>query len=407
MITYSRIVNKIQFELTRLHITLARAVLAVFSRVPGFFHSGPRKDVLMLPYLPQGNVGSRIRFEIYLRYFEADGLTYDLDYIGQQEELYEAFLSPNHESKVRERFQLIRRFLWSRVRVALKASRYRAIYIQRDAFPFCPSGKSAFVLESMARLNPNITLDFYDADYQRNAELVYSSVKSAAKLTVVNDFLEEHFRPYHDNITIFPNALESACYVVKQDYAISGSIRLFWTGTYGHLRNFEACLEALYKLEPEFDFTLVLVTDGEVPYQGLKIEHHPYDLTTFYDIMASCDIALFPVAQGDDIHRGAMAMKTLEYMACGLPTVGAPWGLSAYLEDERSILIAQNTEQWVKALRRCFGDQALREQLGRGGRDVFMAHHDAEVSYSLLKSVLFAEPCAPALETGNLSRNGS
>lgn len=384
----SKLENKFQYELTRLHEMAARLVAAFFTRFPFLLKKSPTKDLLLLPYYPRGNVGTRVRFEIYRPFLEEDGVTYDIEYVADLDEMYDAFYCPHHARHTAERFRFMRRFLWSRLLVCLRASEYRAIYVQRAMIPSFPHLKSAFLMKLMARLNDNITLDFYDADYLSNPELVYSSVKYADKLSVVNEVLKDHFAPMHQSIHVHPLALSAKPYKVKETYDISSPIRLFWTGTHGHLRNFEACIEALRLLNSKHDFTMVLITDGVKEYEGFPIERHRYDTSTFYDIMVSCDIGVFPVLRGDDEHRGAMAMKTLEYMAAGLPVVGAPWGLSPYLEENESILIATTTEDWCAALERTFSDKSLREKLGRNARKVYENHHESKVSYLTLKKIL-------------------
>lgn len=386
-----RLLNKIEYEITRLNIFLLKLCVTIAKRCAFLLRKRrPKKDLLMLPYVPAGGVGARVRFEIYAPFLERDGVLFEIFYPGQQTDVYDAFLAPDHQERAFLRFRYLRRLIWLKFVWCLQASNYRAIYIQRGLHPGYLGAKRDILMELMAAVNPNITLDFYDADYEIEPALVSSSVRCAAKVTVVNDYLKTYFSQFHSNISLFPLALSKAPYLVKKDYTLSRPARLFWTGSYPHLKNFESALEALREVRKKFDFVLVLITNKVVEYENLSVEHHYYDLSTFYQVMESCDIGLYPVARGDVRHKGAMAMKAIEYIAAGLPVVGSPWGLSPFLEDGNSILIAHSKEEWVEHLEMLLGDEELREKMGRNGHKIFLDHHESEISYQILKNVLEA-----------------
>ena len=58
--------------------------------------------------------------------------------------------------------------------------------------PFFPYKDSIFE-KNLRLINDNIIIDFYDADYTNNYDLIINSAKKLKKISVATPFLKEYF----------------------------------------------------------------------------------------------------------------------------------------------------------------------------------------------------------------------
>jgi glycosyltransferase involved in cell wall biosynthesis len=71
-----------------------------------------------------------------------------------------------------------------------------------------------------------------------------------------------------------------------------------------------------------------------------------------------------------DYTRGKCALKALQYMALGLPTIVSPVGANMeVVEHGRTGLHATTLDEWVDALEKLASSRQLRTAIGRAGRE--------------------------------------
>lgn len=341
----------------------------------------------MFPYYPENNIGAMVRFQNYLPFFDNEKISYDIHYIGNYQTIFHTLMEGD---KRYDQYKLYIKIFWSRLFQTLKTGGYEAVYIQRGMFPFYPDQKEAIFEKLVYKLNKNITVDFYDADYIVNKSIVHSTVQYCHNVTVVNDFLANYFQKIHPNVKLFPIALTPEKYLLKQIYKSSDSvIKIFWTGTAGNIFNLLSIQSVLKKIAIKKQIQILIVCNKTIHIEGLIVENNLYDPSNFYTLMHSADIALYPVKEGNDTHKGAMAAKALEYAASGLPFVASPWGLSPYFTNKEDVLIANNLQEWEDYLLQLIESVELRKTIGSNARKTFMKYHSTEVSYPYLNKLLF------------------
>lgn len=80
--------------------------------------------------------------------------------------------------------------------------------------------------------------------------------------------------------------------------------------------------------------------------------------------VAACDIALYPRTADE----GYQASKVIEYMGCGVPTVSYDHEVTSDLREAGAGLLAETPAEFVAAVERLAGDEALRRELSAAGR---------------------------------------
>ena len=369
----------------RLSISIVKLLAEFFYYIPWLvFKSKYKKDFLFLPYCPKDNVGCTVRFQNYLPFFKNDNFTYDISYIGTHDELFELM---QNKSKKKVAYKAYRKILWKRFSWVIKSKNYNCIYLQRSVFPFYPDIKHCFLGKLLHKLNKNITIDFFDADYLHNEELVKSSANYSKNVSVVNKFLQEYFKKINSNVFIHPIALDKKFYKKKNSYKIETVTKIVWCGTNGHFKNLRLLDEVFQKLSKKFNFKLVVISHEDFEVKNVNVENIKFELKQFTDILYNCDIAVFP--QYINVSsKGGMGQKALEYSATGLPTVATSVGLSPFYKDKEDLLIANNKDEWYEHLSNLIQNEKLRKHLGENIYQKFIKYHSLEKSYKNLKKIL-------------------
>jgi glycosyltransferase involved in cell wall biosynthesis len=94
---------------------------------------------------------------------------------------------------------------------------------------------------------------------------------------------------------------------------------------------------------------------------GVSFEDRPKLIQQF-------SIGVMPLLD-NEFARGKCSMKLLEYMACGIPSVGSRVGENRHVitEGENGFL-ASSAEEWADVLEHLLTDSKLRERIGHEGR---------------------------------------
>jgi glycosyltransferase involved in cell wall biosynthesis len=84
------------------------------------------------------------------------------------------------------------------------------------------------------------------------------------------------------------------------------------------------------------------------------------------NFVSAFDIGVYP-RSGDAL--GAASIKLLEYMACGVPSVGLGVGEMEVVRDSGAGVVVQDWAGFVAQVVRLVGDAALRRELGQRGKE--------------------------------------
>ncbi|MBN1886759.1 MAG: glycosyltransferase [Thermoflexales bacterium] len=144
---------------------------------------------------------------------------------------------------------------------------------------------------------------------------------------------------------------------------------------------------ALKRLACEHNFTLKIITSdaGSQPrIDGVKTEFVEFDLESFADEIQTFDIGICPVfsdmAQLADpfiYMRNSNRVHTLLFY--GIPSVTSPIPQACHdLVEGETALFAVSEEGWYDALKRLISQPALRNHIGRTGREMVASRFSTE-----------------------------
>ncbi|MCA1665455.1 MAG: glycosyltransferase family 4 protein, partial [Myxococcales bacterium] len=128
-----------------------------------------------------------------------------------------------------------------------------------------------------------------------------------------------------------------------------------------------AIVPALRELARRRRFVLRVV-GGELDAPDLPVDHAEWSLAREVSDFQSIDIGLYPLLD-DEWSRGKSGFKAVQYMACGVPVVASPVGVTReMIRHDDNGLLAASPDEWVEQLTRLLDDAPLRRRLGDAGR---------------------------------------
>ncbi len=269
-----------------------------------------------------------------------------------------------------------------------RSRRYDTSIVQRELISTLPS------LESWA--GRPMVADIDDAIWlNRGGHAASHLAKAADHIVVGNDYLAEHFARYGKPVSIIATAVDVQRFRPVPRKAGTPPV-IGWSGTWGGYAYFEPlqdALAALLRRHP--DWRLRFVSDRPPTLERLppaQVEYRPWSPDTEAALTADMDIGLMPL---DDTlwSLGKCSYKMLLYMACGVPVVATELGMNRDVLAMREVGLGVRSQQdWVDALERLIGDDALRQRMGRQGRDLVVERFSLETIAQQWRQVLATLP---------------
>jgi glycosyltransferase involved in cell wall biosynthesis len=362
--------------------------------------SGPPITVCgFLPYPLNTVPGQRFRIEQWLPYLKAVGISVDL-FSFADDQLMQFLYKPGRW--IAKGTALTRAFLRSAARVKA-ARRYDVVLVYRSIGIAGP----ALLERTLAFFRCPIVFDFDDAIYRlhtSDANRWFGWLKFPGKtaaicrlstqITVGNAHLADYARQYNPNVTVVPTSVDTDQY---RHFGRNGSKRRLvvgWTGSSTSQYYLEQFAPTLRELVARRDIELRVISNREPVLPGIPHTWRTWSSETEAEEVGGFDIGIMPLAD-DPWARGKCALKALQYMAAGTPTICSPVGANCeVIRHGENGLLATTSEEWLNQLGSLIDDPALRRRLGEAGRET------VEQKYSMRSCAeLFAQVIRRAVQT--------
>jgi glycosyltransferase involved in cell wall biosynthesis len=327
--------------------------------------------MVLAPY-PLGTVpGQRFRFEEYLDALAAEGIDMDTRPLldkGTMKILYEPGHLPRKAGFL----------VWGALRRlvdVLRARRYDAVLVYREAFPVGPP-----LFEwLLRRLGVPYVFDFDDAVYLTNtsaANRLAGRLKYAGKtdaiaagatlVTAGNPYLADWARKLNANVRVLPTTIDLSTYTPRAGES-DGPLTIGWSGSMTTVEYLYDLAPVLARLQREEGVRLRVIGAEDFRIEGAEVEALPWREATEVEDLRAIDIGLMP-APDDEWARSKCGLKGLQYMALAIPTVFAPVGVNTEIAQDGAALLAATPDQWFEVLRGLVRDPAERARLAEAGR---------------------------------------
>ena len=197
-------------------------------------------------------------------------------------------------------------------------------------------------------------------------------------------------------IYVVPTCVNPDLYPTAVSRRHEASVQMVWVGSSSTLRGLEAVRPMLEELGDRIPGAqLKLICDRFLRFDPLPVVACPWTEVGEAREIAAADVGVSWIPD-DDWSRGKCGLKTLQYMAAGLPVVANPVGVHVeMIRHGETGFLAETTEQWVEAVGRLMRDPGLRQRMGAAGRrlleEKYSVAQGAEHWLSLLKGLQHGE----------------
>ncbi len=258
--------------------------------------------------------------------------------------------------------------LCQRLKILLAARKAEAVIINRKTY-------STLFLRLLRFFSKKLIFNFDDAIFlksngepsRQRMRRFRCTIKACHEVWAGNDYLCKQATLHNTNSKVIPTAVDPEKYdnpITKPENYLD----LIWVGSKSTAKYLQNCLPLLEHLAKEFP-SLRLKNLSDVQFEGrdLTIINVPWHWEKEAKAICSAHIGIAPL-QDDPWTRGKCALKIIQYMAAGLPTITSPVGANKDIITHRETgFYAHDEETWRQALF-ALQDKALREKLGSTAR---------------------------------------
>lgn len=199
----------------------------------------------------------------------------------------------------------------------------------------------------------------------------------ARSITVGNEYLAEFAGRYNKDVSIVPSSVDTTVYTPGPPRTPRARPVIGWMGSSTSQALIEPFAPLLARI-PEAGLTLRLVSDRR-PDFPFPFEWKPWSAGTEVDELRDFDLGIMPLPD-TEWAKGKCAMKILQYMGVGVPSIGSALGGNLeVIRDGDNGMLATSNDEWIEKINRVARDPGLSRRLGSAGRETVIARYSADV----------------------------
>jgi len=346
--------------------------------------------VLLLSRYTRLGASSRIRTYQYLPYLESNGFHFDVVPLFDDNYVRNLYAS-GHRSLASVFSSYLRR-----LRCLLTSRRLDLLWIEKELFPWLP----AWAERLLAQIGIPYVVDYddaifhkYDLNSNKLVRLFLGSkidriMRHAEVVVVCNDYLGERARKAEaKRIESIPTVVDIESYKVltKPNGAL---FTIGWIGSPVTAKYIKLVQPALSEICKNGQAQVFLVGSGPIELLDVPVKILPWTKEGEVTAIQNFDVGIMPLLD-EPWERGKCGYKLIQYMACGRPVVASPVGVNQQIvEHGVDGLLANDTADWINALRELRGNVPLREAMGRAGRLKVEKQYCVQVTAPRLAEIL-------------------
>ena len=270
---------------------------------------------------------------------------------------------------------------WLSIMPSIKSS--DVIFVQRKRLPL-------YALLLIRRLGKKIVYDFDDAvmfknslaadPYSLRRKMSFKRMLAHTDLVIAgNSFLKSEAEKYHRDVRVLPTPVDGRRYLAKV-YEPTERVNIGWIGDHGSIHYMESYKDVWEKIGLRYGkkVLLTIICDTFIDTVNIHTRKIRWSQESEVDSLLDLDIGVMPLF--DDLwSKGKCGFKIIQYMGVGVAPVCTPVGINRdVVEDGVNGFWAVTKEDWVEKLSALIEDAAMRERMGRVGRDLIMKEYTVQ-----------------------------
>jgi len=334
--------------------------------------------VLFLTKYTAGGPSSRYRVLQFLPFLESRGVQSTVHALHD-----DSYLAARYAGARTSSFYLARRVA-SRLSVLVSASRYDLVFIQKEMFPHLVDLPEWFLSRAGVRyvvdLDDAIHLMYVNSRSMLRGKM--ARVLSHASLVLAgNRYLEQYARRYNERVLFFPTVVDTERFAPgnPRDSAEGKPTIVGWMGTPETVKYLDGIIPALEASVEKTPLSLLVIGARAPSTRCLDVLARSWSEAEEAQDLRAMDIGVMPLAD-DEWSRGKCALKLIQYMSAGVPSVTSPLGAALeFVCDGENAWLASNPEQWSDRICDLAKSPERRLEMGRRARATIEADYSLKV----------------------------
>lgn len=283
-----------------------------------------------------------------------------------------------------------------RLCAVLSARKYDLVWLEKEVFPWIPAWATAW----LQRMKTPYVVDYDDAAFHRYDQSANPAIRSflgnkidtimrrSALVVAGNNYLAERARiAGAKRVEMLPTVIDLDHYQ-GGDKPSDDPFTIGWIGSPTTAIYLRTIREALQCALEHNECRVVLVGAPINSLDGLQVEYATWSEETEVQEVFRFDVGIMPLPDSPWA-RGKCGYKLIQYMGCSLPVIASPVGMnSEIVEDGKTGILAESTDDWVNALESLRADSDLCRRMGRAGREKAEREYSLQVTAPKLAALL-------------------
>lgn len=274
------------------------------------------------------------------------------------EKAWKLLYAPGH---LPQKFFSICKGYIDRLFLMFRVKQFDYVFIHREAAPL---GPPLFEWIISRLLKKKVIYDFDDAIWLPNSSesnRLFSFLKFhgnvrqicrwSYKISCGNEYLCDYARQYNTRVYYNPTTIDTENHHNRIADTEKKSFTIGWTGSHSTNRYLDDVVPVIKKLEQEFDFTFLVISDvsPELPLKSFRFKK--WNLPSEIDDLLEFSVGIMPLAD-DKWAKGKCGFKALQYMSLGIPALVSPVGVNTRIVDHGlNGYICSTREEWYTCLK--------------------------------------------------------
>lgn len=285
-------------------------------------------------------------------------------------------------------------------RILFAAPRVDFVYVQRVLSPR--------LIKFLAHVSEHVIFDIDDAIHLSEhspdqyhsgyRDSVINCLQAASSVVVSSHELESFASEHSEQVLVIPSSVNAEVFAPpKRDSSVERSKPIVgWIGNApDHIPNLSLLAEELVNSGVLKEATLRIIgTQNDDRVHSLFAEAESVELVEWVDPenvpyeVQKFDIGLSPLVD-NQFNRSKCPVKTLEYMASGLPVLASNVGMhKEFITDGRNGYLIDSSREWVERINQLITNPDLRTEIGNEARRTVEDQYSSQVVASRLHSHL-------------------
>ena len=254
---------------------------------------------------------------------------------------------------------------------------------------YLSSGKKViYDIEDNVLLNSNYNLFSFNP-FVKNKNKYEFLIRSSNQIITSSPDLSKtcYTITKQNNVNYIPATINTQRYFPHKDHCDKNIINIGWTGTHSSKKYLSIVEPYLQKINKLKKIKLIIIGNFEYNISNIDFELIKWNKNTEILDLLKFDIGIYPVFE-DEWSLGKSGLKSLQYMALGIPSVSTNFGNIKKIVKHRHNGILTQNNNWDNAIIELIDNLELRKKIGKNSIQTVKEFYSIETLNEQYISVL-------------------